>query len=71
MTSDDTIEDALMIVQFYIMGEVFLIGVTVHLLFLFSLQETLRSVILPPYGSLKLNNDTNYLMTSEDPVEIR
>ena len=43
--------------------------VTVDLLFSFLLQKTLKSVFLPPYESLKINHDTNYLMTSEDTVE--
>ena len=33
------------------------------------LQKTLDSVFLPGYEPLKLNQDTNYLMTSEDTVE--
>ena len=32
------------------------------------MQKTLESVFLPRYESLKLNHDTNYLMTSEDTV---
>ena len=47
----------------------FSVRATVHLLFFFLMQETLKSVFLPPYDSLKLNYDTNYLMTSEDPFE--
>ena len=69
MTSEDTVEDLLMNVQFYIKSKVFSFRVTVHLLFSFLLQETLKSVFLPAYDSLKLNQDKNYLMTSEDPVE--
>ena len=38
-------------------------------MFSFLLQKTLTSVFLPPYESLKLNHDTNFLMTSEDTVE--
>ena len=34
----------------------------------FLLQKTLELVFLPRYESLKLNHDTNYLMTSEDTV---
>ena len=30
------------------------------------LQETIKSVFLPPYDSLKLNHDKSYLITSED-----
>ena len=50
MTTEDTVEDPLMSAQFYIKGKVFFsIRVTFHLLFSFSLQETLKSVFLPPY----------------------
>ena len=38
-------------------------------LFSFLLQETLKSVFLPPYDSLNLSHDTKYLITSEDTVE--
>ena len=69
MSSEDTVEDLLMCVQFYIKGKVISIRVAVHLLFSFSLQETLKSVFLPPYEYLKLKNDTNYLLSSEDTVE--
>ena len=69
MTSDDTVEDLLMSVQLYIKSKLFSFRVTVHLLFSFLLQETLRSVFLPPYDYLKLKKDTNYLMTSENTVE--
>ena len=70
MTSEDTVEDSLMSVQFYIKSKSFFpFRVTVHLLFSFSLQMTLKSVFLPRYESLNLNHDTNYLMTSEDTVE--
>ena len=69
MTSEDMVENPLMSVQFYIKSKVFLFRVTVHLLFSFLLQETLKSVFLPPYGYLKLKYDINYLMTSEDTVE--
>ena len=69
MTSEDMVEDPLMCVQFYIKSKVVLFRVSVHLLFSFLLQETLKSVFLPPYGRLKLKNDTNILMTSEDTVE--
>ena len=70
MTSEDTVEDSLMSVQFYIKSKSFFpFRVTVHLLFSFLLQKTLKSVFLPRYESLKLNHDTLYLMTSEDTVE--
>ena len=71
MTSEDTVEDPLMSVQFYIKSKSFLIRVTVHLLFSILLQKTLKSVFLPRYESLKQNHDTNYLLTSEDTVEDR
>ena len=54
MTSEDTVEDPLMSVQLYIRSAVFSFRVTVHLLFTFSLQKTLKSVFLPPYEYLKL-----------------
>ena len=69
MSSEDTVEDLLMCVQFYIKGKVFSIRVAVHLLFSFFTQETFKSVFLLAYDSLKLNHDTNYLMSSEDRVE--
>ena len=69
MTSEDTVEDPLMSVQFYIKSKSFSFRVTVHLLFSFFLQKTFKSVFLTPYESLKLNHDANYLMTSEDTVE--
>ena len=69
MTSEDTVEDPLMSVQFYIKSKVFSFRVTVHLLISFILRETLKSVFLPRYESLKLNNDKNYLMNTEDTIE--
>ena len=69
MTSEDTVEDPLMSVHFYIKGKSFSFRVTVHLLFSCLLQKTLNFVLLPRYKSLKLNHDLNYLMTSEDTVE--
>ena len=69
MTSEDTVEDPLMSVQFYVKSNSFSFRVTVHHVFSFLLQNTLKSVFLPRYGSLKLNHDTNYLMKSEDTVE--
>ena len=38
-------------------------------MFSFLMQKTLKSVFLPRYGSLKLNHDIDYLMTSEDTIE--
>ena len=69
MKSEDTTEDPLMIVEFYIKSKSFSFRVRVHLLFSFLLHETLKSVFLPSYGYLKLKNDTKFLMTSEDTVE--
>ena len=69
MTSEDTVEDSLMSVQFYIKSKSFSFRASVHLLFSFLLQKTLKTVFLPRYESLTLNHDTNYLMTSEDRVE--
>ena len=69
MTSEETVEDPLMSVQFYIKSMVFSFRVTVHLLFSFLLRKTRKSAFLPRYESLKLNHDTNHLMTSEDTVE--
>ena len=57
-----------MSVQFYIKSKVLSFRVTVFLVFSFLLQETLISGFPPPYDSLKLNLDTNYLMKSEDTV---
>ena len=59
MTSEDTVQDPLMSVQFYIKSKVLSFRVTFHLLFSFLLQETLKSVFLPPYDYLGLNHDTN------------
>ena len=69
MTSEDTVENQLMSVQFYTKSKVFSFRETVYLLYSFLLHQTLKSVFLPPYGYLKLKTDTNYLMTSEDTVE--
>ena len=69
VTSEDTVEDPLISVQFYIKSKSVSFRVTVHLLFSILLKKTPKSVFLPPYESLKLNHDTNYLMTSEDTVE--
>ena len=67
MTSEDTVEDRLVSFQFYKISKSFFISCyspsTVFLL-----QKTLELVFLPRYESLKLNHDTNFLMTSEDTV---
>ena len=57
MTPEDTVvEDPLMSVQFYIKSKTFSsVRATVHLLFSFLMQETLKSVFPTPYDSLKLN----------------
>ena len=68
-TSEDTAEDPLMSVQFYIKSKSFSFRVTVHLLFSFLLKKTLKSVFVPSYESLKLIHDIDYLMTSEDTAE--
>ena len=69
MTSEDTVEDPSMSVQFYLNSKSFFISYySPSTVFLF-LQKTLEFVFLPCYESLKLNHDTNYLMTSEDTVE--
>ena len=59
MNSEDMVEHPLMSVQFYIKSKIFSFRVTVHLLCSFLLQETPKSVFLPPYSYLKLNHDTN------------
>ena len=70
MTYEDTVEDPLMSFSvFYKEQEFFSLRVTIHLMFSFLLQKTLKSVFLKRCQSLKLNHDTNYLMTSEDTVE--
>ena len=69
-TSEDKVEDPLMSVEFYVKSKSFSFRVTVHLVFSFLLQKTLKSVFLPRYRSLELNHDTDYLMTSEDTVEL-
>ena len=69
MTSEGKVEEPLMRVHFYVQSKSFSFHVTVHLVFSFLLQKTLKIVFLPRYESLKLNHDTNYLMTSEDTVE--
>ena len=55
-----------MSVLFYIKSNVFSFRVTVHPLFSFLLQKTLKSVFLTPYDSLQLNHGTNLTMASED-----
>ena len=69
MTSEDTVEDPLMSVKFYIKSKSFFILCLSYLPISFLLQETLKSVSLPPYGYLRLKNNTNNLKTSEDTVE--
>ena len=69
MTSEDAVKDPMVSVQFYIKSKSFSFRVTVHLLFSFSLQKTLKSVFLPRCESLNLIHGTKNLMTSEDTVE--
>ena len=69
MTSEDMVEDPLMSVQFYIKSKNFSISCYSPFLFSFLLWKTLKSVFLPRYESLKINHETNYLMTSEDTVQ--
>ena len=69
MTSEDTVEDSLMSVQFYVKSKSFFISCYSPKLFSFLLQKTHRSVFLKRYHTLQLNHDTNYLMTSEDTVD--
>ena len=59
MRSEDTVEDLLMNVQFYIKSKVFPFRVTIYLLFYFLLKATVKSAFLPPYDYLKPKNDTN------------
>ena len=65
LTSEDTVDDPLMSVQFFIKIK----SVTINPLFSFLLQKMLKSVFLTPYDSLKLNHDKNSLLTSEDTVD--
>ena len=70
MTTEDTVEHPLMSCQFFIKSKSFFHYVLQSIYcFRFCLQKTLKSVFLKRYQSLKLNHDTNYLMTSEDTVE--
>ena len=69
MTSEDTVEDPLMSVEFYINSNSFFISCYRSSNVFILLQKTLESVFLPRYESLKLNHDTKYLMTSECTVE--
>ena len=59
MTSEDTVEDPLMSVQFYIKSQRFFISCDTPSTVLILLQKTLKFVFLPRYESLKLNHDTN------------
>ena len=66
MTSEDTVEDPLMSVQFYLKCNSFFISCYSPSIFSLLLQKTLKFVFLPRYELLKLNHDTNFLVTSED-----
>ena len=69
MTSEDTVEDPFMSFQFYIKSKSFFNSFySPSTVSIFFLEKTLKSVFLPRYA-LKLNHDTNYLLTSEDTVE--
>ena len=64
------VEGPLMIVQIFINSKSSFISCYKSIYcFRFFLQKTLKPVFQPRYESLKLNDDTNYLMTSEDTVE--
>ena len=69
MESEDTVEDPLMSVQFFINSKNFFISCDTSSTLLIFIAKTLKFVFLPRYESLKLNHDTNYLKTSEDTVE--
>ena len=64
MTSEDTVEGPFL--QIFLKSNVFLLRVTVHLLFSLLLQETLESVFLPPYDCLKLKHDKKILHTEQE-----
>ena len=68
MISEDTVEDPLKCVHFYIKSKSFFIFRYSPSFFIL-LQKTLKSVFLPGYKSLELNHDKNYLMTSEHTFE--
>ena len=69
LTSEDTVEDPMMSVQFFVKSKSFFHFVLQSIYcFHFFLRKTLKSVFLPRYV-LKLSHDTNYLLTSEDTVE--
>ena len=66
MSSEDMVKDPLMCVQFYKKEQVFFHSVLPSI---YCFHFYCKSVFLPRYESLKLNHDTNCLMTSEDTVE--
>ena len=68
MTSEDTVEDPLMSVNFYIKSQSFFITCYSPSTVFKFIAKKLKSVFLPRFESLKLNHDTDYLMTSEDTV---
>ena len=70
MTSEDTVEDPVMCVESYIKSISFFYFVLQSIYcFHFFLRKTRKSAFHPRYESLKLNHDTNHLMTSEDTIE--
>ena len=68
MKSEDTVEDPLMDVQFYIKSQSFFHFV-LQSIYCFFIAKKLKSVFLPRYESSKLNHNNSYLMKSEDTVE--
>ena len=69
MTSEDTVADPMMSVQFYLKSKSFFISCYSPSAVFILLRKTLKSAFFPRYEFLILNHDTNYLMTSEDTVE--
>ena len=69
MTSEDTVEDSLMSVQFYINSKKFFISCYNPSTVIILLQKTLKYIFVQRYEFLKLNHDRNHLMTSEVTVE--
>ena len=68
MSSEETVEDPLMSVQFNVKIKSYFILCYSSSTVLF-LQKTLKSVFLPRYESLALHHDRYYFVTSVDTVE--
>ena len=68
--TEDTVVDPMMSFQFFINSKSFFHFVlqSIYCFQFYCKRQTLESVFLPRYESLKLNHDTNYLMLSEDTV---